>query len=93
MTDIQRGEYLKDNKFTLKNEKGEEENYTGGWILVDGGYLNWSTLICHLKHSISVKESRWSRWAESMRKDVECTFGILKGIIQNLLKYLPILLY
>ena len=49
VTDIQRGEYLKDNKFTLKNEIGEEENYTGGWILVDGGYLNWSTLICPVK--------------------------------------------
>ena len=24
-------------------------------------------------------ETRWSRWLESMRKDVECTFGILKG--------------
>ena len=22
---------------------------------------------------------RWSKWVESMRKDVECTFGILKG--------------
>ena len=50
-------------------------------------------LICPVKHSISVKESRWSRWAESMRKDVECTFDILKGIIQNLLKYYFILLY
>jgi hypothetical protein len=24
-------------------------------------------------------EIRWSKWLESMRKDVECTFGILKG--------------
>jgi len=24
-------------------------------------------------------EIRWSEWLESMRKDVECTFGILKG--------------
>ena len=22
---------------------------------------------------------RWSKWLESMRKDVECTFGIMKG--------------
>jgi hypothetical protein len=28
---------------------------------------------------MSVKDTRWSKWAESMRKDVECTFGILKG--------------
>jgi len=24
-------------------------------------------------------EMRWSKWLESMRKDVECAFGILKG--------------
>ena len=24
-------------------------------------------------------ETRWSKWLESMRKDVECTFGIMKG--------------
>ena len=81
ITDVQRVLYLEDNKFTLKNDKGEDENHSGAWILVDGGYLNWSTLICPFKDSISVKEQRWSRWAESMRKDVECTFGILKGIM------------
>jgi hypothetical protein len=32
-----------------------------------------------LKHSTNRREIRWSEWIESMRKDVECTFGILKG--------------
>ena len=27
----------------------------------------------------NVDEIRWSKWLESMRKDVECMFGILKG--------------
>ena len=79
VTDIQCGLYLKDNKFTLKTQNGTDEEYSGAWVLVDGGYLNWSTLICSFKESDSVKEQRWSRWVESMRKDVECTFGILKG--------------
>lgn len=79
VTDVQRGLYLKNNKFTLKNSEGKDENYRGAWILVDGGYLNWASLICPFKDTISIKEQRWSRWAESMRKDVECTFGILKG--------------
>ena len=26
-----------------------------------------------------MKEIRWSQWLESLRKDVKCTFGILKG--------------
>ena len=79
VTDIQRGLYLQDNIFTLDDSKGKETEYTGAWVLVDGGYLNWSSLICPFKDSISKKEARWSRWAESMRKDVECVFGILKG--------------
>lgn len=79
VTDIHSGKYLQDHKFKLQDSEGNEENYTGAWILVDGGYLNWSTLICPFKHTQSKKEQRWSRWAESMRKDVECAFGILKG--------------
>lgn len=79
VTDIQKGEYLNNHRFELINSEGISENYTGAWILVDGGYLNWSTLICPFKHTTSKIEQRWSNWAESMRKDVECTFGILKG--------------
>lgn len=79
ITDIQRGLYLHENKFNLKNESGTDEEYKGAWVLVDGGYLNWSTLISPFKELESLKEQRWCRWAGSMRKDVECTFGILKG--------------
>ena len=78
VTDIQRGFYLQDHKFTLKTDIGTDEEYNGAWVLVDGGYLNWSTLICPFKKSVSVKEQRWSRWAESMRKDIECTFVFFK---------------
>lgn len=53
--------------------------YRGAWILVDNGYLNWSSTIAPFKKTTSRKEHRWSEWIESMRKDVECTFGILKG--------------
>lgn len=79
ITDIQRGNYLADNVFSLLNEKGVEKKFKGAWILVDGGYPSWTTLICPFKDTSSIREQRWSRWAESMRKDVECTFGIMKG--------------
>ena len=79
ITDIQRGLYLNDNVFSLIDDEGNEVQYKRAWILVDGGHLNWSCLICPFKNTISIREQRWSRWAESMRKDVECTFGILKG--------------
>lgn len=32
-----------------------------------------------MKITTTQAETRWSQWVESMRKDVECTFGILKG--------------
>ena len=79
ITDIHRGNYLADNEFILLNNKGDQKPYTGAWILVDGGYPPWTTLVCPFKETTSIMESRWSRWAESMRKDVECTFGIMKG--------------
>lgn len=79
VTDVKSGKYLNQHKFTLKDNEGNDENVTGAWIFVDGGHLNWSSLLCPFKHSCCEQEQRWSRWAESMRKDVECTFEILKG--------------
>ena len=31
------------------------------------------------KNPETEQELTWSEWLESLRKDVECTFGILKG--------------
>eukprot|EP00590_Aulacoseira_subarctica_P011408 CAMPEP_0172415212 /NCGR_PEP_ID=MMETSP1064-20121228/1684_1 /TAXON_ID=202472 /ORGANISM="Aulacoseira subarctica , Strain CCAP 1002/5" /LENGTH=125 /DNA_ID=CAMNT_0013152125 /DNA_START=991 /DNA_END=1368 /DNA_ORIENTATION=+ len=32
-----------------------------------------------MKITTNLAELRWSKWGESMRKDVECAFAILKG--------------
>ena len=58
---------------------GEEYLEKGCYHLVDGGYHKWRCLQCPLKHSAIKKDALWSEWAESVRKDVECTFGSLKG--------------
>jgi hypothetical protein len=79
VNDIFRGLKYADVKYKLLNALNESIEYAGVWLLVDGGYLPWSCTICPLKNTSSKKEARWSKWAESMRKDVECTFGILKG--------------
>jgi hypothetical protein len=55
------------------------KEYTGSWFIVDNGYLKWSTTVPPLKVTALEKERQWSHWLESLRKDVECTFGILKG--------------
>jgi Plant transposon protein len=54
-------------------------NYKGCWLTVGNGYLAWLTTITPIKTIIDRREIRWSEWMESIRKDVECTFGILKG--------------
>ncbi len=53
--------------------------YTGPWLIVDNGYLSWSTTVPPFKATADEKQRRWSHWLESLRKDVECTFGIMKG--------------
>jgi hypothetical protein len=53
--------------------------YRGSWFIVDNRYLDWSVTVPPMKDPETYPELRWSKWVESMRKDVECVFGILKG--------------
>ena len=80
---LRTGSLMNDNIFELfdRNKRGEiiKVKYEGAWLLVDNGYLNWGNTVCPMKTTIFRNEARWSEWLESMRKDVECTFGILKG--------------
>ena len=83
MKGLYSGKNLSDFTFFLQERDASGKihlaKYKGCWILVDNGYIHWATCMppykLHVKHS----EIRWSKWLESMRKDVECTFGILKG--------------
>ena len=76
------GEWLEDKQFELL-ELDKDGNivsiiYLGAWFLVDNGYLEWSTTVPPMKHPLTYEEIRFSEWLESMRKDIECTFGIMK---------------
>jgi len=51
----------------------------GAYLLADGGYLRWRCLQCPRNHDSRQFVRQWSSALESVRKDVECTFGILKG--------------
>ncbi len=64
--------------YYLVDEHGVSHPYTQLYLLCDGGYHKWSCLINPYKHTANKRERRWSEWVESGRKDVECTFGILK---------------
>lgn len=79
---VHEGDLYSDNEFTLlelnENNEEVEVTYKGAWFIVDNGYLNWSCTVPPMKHPITYEEIRFSEWLESMRKDVECTFGIIK---------------
>ena len=62
-----------DQKITVESEE------MGAYLISDGGYPKWRTLQCPLKHTVRSKHALWSKWVDSVRKDVECVFGILKG--------------
>jgi hypothetical protein len=53
--------------------------YKGVYVIVDNGYLQWLCTVPPFTVTSDMDEIRWSKWLESMRKYVECTFGILKG--------------
>lgn len=83
MEQLHEGKILDDLVFQLYSLDAEgsvvKTNYQGGWLLVDNGYLSRSTTVPPIKTTTSRSEIRFSAWLESLRKDVECTFGILKG--------------
>ena len=76
------GTKFQDYEFKLLERKpnGEiaEITYQGVWFMVDNGYLDWSCTVPPVKNATTYETIRFSEWLESMRKDVECTFGILK---------------
>ena len=79
---IKRGKYMNDHTFQLcelRDGTVVDVTYKGVWIIVDNGYHSWATTVPPFSSSVYQDEVRWSEWLESMRKDVECTFGILKG--------------
>jgi hypothetical protein len=79
MDDLRNGAFDETMKFELQTSSGETINMCGAYVIVDNGYLSWSTTVPPMKNSSYRSEIRFSQWLESLRKDVECTFGILKG--------------
>lgn len=67
-----------DIQYELLGKDGIPSTHNGCWLLVDGGYHKWTALQGPVKHSSVPDLVRWSGMAERLRKDVECTFGILK---------------
>ena len=59
-------------EYDLYNEFGEKYKCKGGYILVDGGFINSIVFIEPEKFCVNKDAVLYSEWLESVRKDVEC---------------------
>ena len=62
------------------NEDGDTIDMRGAFAINDGGYHKWTHTIAGSKDAsaTTVDEDRWSGTMESIRKDSERFFGIMK---------------
>ncbi len=82
-------ELYKTFEWNVDVDESSIETRRGVFLICDGGYHKWPHMMCGLKHTSSKWHTLWSIQLESVRKDVECTFGILKCRFQVLANYFP----
>jgi hypothetical protein len=75
---IQTG-WFKDVWWKYYTAEGRVKEDQGAYLICNNGYHRWPTLICPYTNACNATlEGYFSTNLESVRKDVECTFGILK---------------
>ncbi len=65
-------------EFTVHTTLTETATVRGLCLIVDGGFHQWRCLQCPFREASDKWGSAWTEKLMSLRKDVECTFGILK---------------
>ena len=90
IADIKDGNIFKNVSFKIRTGRGEDEfiDLSSCYVICDGGYLSWPTLMCGFDFSGDPMQYKFSDWIASIRKDVECFFAILKArfrCLQNLI--------
>jgi hypothetical protein len=66
-------------QFAIYADDGKKVNAIGLYYICDGGYPNFKHLIPSYKWTqVDTKKDLWASAIESVRKDVERFFGILK---------------
>ena len=65
--------------FNLRDSEGvETTHHDNPYLTCDGGYHKWLQLMCGFKTTNVEALALWSKKLESIRKDVECAFGVMK---------------
>lgn len=63
----------------VMDREGGRKVFRGSYLLCDGGYHRWPCLVFPLKTGLpDTTERKWAAMIESVRKDIEGVFGILK---------------
>ena len=75
---LRAGAFHPEKEYLLYCGDGTVIHVKGLYSLVDGGYHEWRILQCPLSAAAGDEAAEWSEHLESVRKAVECTFGILK---------------
>jgi len=78
---VHSGQLYGNKVFEVHDKHGNVTQVAGLYLLSDNGYHKWRCLQCPMKIAHDYDElyyRKWSEMCESLRKDVECTFGILK---------------
>jgi hypothetical protein len=65
--------------YALVDGSGEQFMERVPYLISDNGFMKWRCLIPPMRYPTKHSESLWSCHVESIRKDVERSFGILKG--------------
>jgi hypothetical protein len=79
----------KNVSFQVYSADGSTKTIKDSYLLVDGGYHRWRHTISASRHNVDPDFVAWRKRLESVRKDIEDVFGILKGRFRIL--KLPIL--
>eukprot|EP00965_Chrysotila_dentata_P153721 5081520-Pleurochrysis_carterae.AAC.1 len=77
MQQLRSGLYAQ-QKFNVLDSEGRLVMQQGLHAITDGGYCTWFCLMSPQRWPSTQKERWWSKRCESVRKDTERTFGVLK---------------
>eukprot|EP00965_Chrysotila_dentata_P103545 3417781-Pleurochrysis_carterae.AAC.1 len=77
MQQLRSGLYA-NSTFNMLDDDGGVLVQRGLHAMTNAGYCRWLCLMYLLRHPLTLRERRCSKRCESVRKDTECTFGVLK---------------
>jgi hypothetical protein len=73
-----RAHELDSHQWTRYDRCGNPTSMRGVYLICDGGYHDWPCTISGYSFTVDSNKFLFARWLSSLRKCVECTFGILK---------------